>query len=532
MSIKQFNKLIVLFLTVVVVASCSTNSDQSSFEIKGKLNGMTDGKVIFKQTRQQDDVSDTVLVENGEFIYTADITTPVEYEMSIDGTESRLFFYAENTKMTITGHVDSLWMANITGGTINDEQKTFRQSLDNLARDYKLDSLAMLYMKDTSNAEVKQKYIDASEKYSNEYQARKLQYVKEHPASYYSAILVGEISYQKDAVEIEKFLAMLDPKLNDFSVVEELREEINNLKTTDISLDEFIGDTPDVEYTVDNKYLGNQHKNIQYLAALSNDNLCALTKDGNIITIDPSGKKIGEFKSTLKSIPSSIAIDEKSGNIYVLGTNMEVKERKVRGRSYRVENENGVECIVYDSKGTELKNIKLEGIKSATGAKVINDNLIVADFSTKKIVLFDQESGKKLSSIENLRACCKILDFGVNKKNEILVANLGAFRVQAFDYSGKIKYAFGRRGSSINEFHGCCNPVNTANLNNGAIVTVEKDPTRIKVYTKSGARQIEGIQELVKGCTYIPMTSDSKNNFYLASAQSGIVKCVVKSLSK
>jgi hypothetical protein len=45
------------------------------------------------------------------------------------------------------------------------------------------------------------------------------------------------------------------------------------------------------------------------------------------------------------------------------------------------------------------------------------------------------------------------------------------------------------------------------------------------VYTKSGAKKIEGIQELVKGCAYIPMVSDSKNNLYLASANSGIVRC-------
>jgi hypothetical protein len=103
--------------------------------------------------------------------------------------------------------------------------------------------------------------------------------------------------------------------------------------------------------------------------------------------------------------------------------------------------------------------------------------------------------------------------------------NLDAFRELAFDYSGKIQYAFGKRGQSINDFHGCCNPVNVTSLTNGAIVTVEKDPTRIKVYSKSGAKQIAGIQELVKGCRYIPMVSDSKNNLYLASAQSGIIKC-------
>jgi hypothetical protein len=191
-----------------------------------------------------------------------------------------------------------------------------------------------------------------------------------------------------------------------------------------------------------------------------------------------------------------------------------------------------VECLVYDTKGTELKSLTLIGLKTASGAKVINGKLLVSDFSSRKVAIFNSETGAMESTISDLRACCGILDFGVNDKQEILVANLGAFRVQAFDYSGKIKYAFGRRGQGLNDFHGCCNPVNVAFLTNGAIITVEKDPTRIKVYSKSGAKKVEGIQELVKGCTYIPMTFDSKNNLYLASAKSGIIKCVPAPASK
>ena len=92
--------------------------------------------------------------------------------------------------------------------------------------------------------------------------------------------------------------------------------------------------------------------------------------------------------------------------------------------------------------------------------------------------------------------------------------------------TGKNILAFGKRGKELNDFHGCCNPVSVANLSTGAIVTVEKDPTRIKVYSKDGAKQIAGIEELVKGCSYIPMTVDGKDNLYLASPKKGIIKCV------
>ena len=132
----------------------------------------------------------------------------------------------------------------------------------------------------------------------------------------------------------------------------------------------------------------------------------------------------------------------------------------------------------------------------------------------------------KRSSIENLRTCCGILDFSIRNNNEVLVANLGAFRVNCFDYDAKPLFSFGQRGNGLDEFHGCCNPVSVDFLSNGGIVTVEKDPTRIKVYSAEGAKKIGGIDELVKGCSHIPVIVDKNNNIYLASNKEGIIKCV------
>ncbi len=171
----------------------------------------------------------------------------------------------------------------------------------------------------------------------------------------------------------------------------------------------------------------------------------------------------------------------------------------------------------------------MKDLKTATGAKIVNGKLIVADYANKMVAVLNAETGALESSVKDLRVCCGILDFSINADNELLIANLGAFRVMGADFSGNTKFAFGQRGPSIDDFHGCCNPVNVAYLSNGALVTVEKDPTRIKVYSKTGAIQIAGIEELVKGCKYIPMTVDSHDNIYLASARNGLVKCVPNS---
>jgi hypothetical protein len=511
-------------LVVIVLTTACQQKSGTSFELKGKLSGITDGKAILTEIGGDEGIADTIPIKNGEFNYKRELPGPVQVYLTIEDKDYPSYFYAENVVMTLTGHADSLFSAEITGGTVNADEKRFNEGTMEIYKKFKLDSLYRV-MQDNINDATQAEIDTESAKYTAETDLYQLDYIKQNPASYYSAVLVSRISFGMSAEEIEKNLAMLDPKLGDYPIIEEIRENIETLKNTDVKIEAFANDAPDTQFALDKSYPGESLKDMVYLAAFPDDKLCTLRKDGFVCLVGTDGVKISEFKTSLTGRPTALAIDQKNGSLYVLGTIIQEKTNKFRGKEYKYEEKIGVECQVYDSKGTMIRSLPLTGMKTATGAKVINGKLLISDYSSRKVAICNSETGAVESTIDDLRACCGILDFGVNNKEEILVANLGAFRVQAFDYSGKIKYAFGRRGPGLNDFHGCCNPVNVAFLTNGAIITVEKDPTRIKVYTKSGAKKIEGIQELVKGCAYIPMVSDSKNNLYLASANSGIVKC-------
>lgn len=519
-SIRQLSGVLVI---LALTAACQQKAG-TSFELTGKLEGITEGKAILTEISGDDQSADTIPIHKGEFSYKRELPGPIQVYLKIEDKDYPAYFYAENVSMTLTGHADSLFNAVITGGTVNADEKRFNDGTMEIFKKYKLDSLYNIETDKRSDA--LQAEIDAENaRYTAETDLYQLDFIKKNPGSYYSAVLVSRISFGMSAEEIEKNLAMLDPKLGEYPIVEEIRENIETLKNTDVKIEAFANDAPDTEFALDKTYPGDALTDMVYLATFPDDRLCALRKDGFVCVIGSDGKKISEFKTNLKAKPTAIAIDQTNSSLYVLGTITRMKSSKFRGKEYNIEEKIGVECLVYDAKGVELKSLPLSGLKTATGARIINGKLLVSDYSSRKVAIFNCQSGAMESTINDLRACCGILDFGVNDRQEILVANLGAFRVQAFDYSGKIKYAFGRRGPGLNDFHGCCNPVNVAFMTNGAIITVEKDPTRIKVYTKSGAKKVEGIQELVKGCAYIPMTSDSKNNLYLASAKSGIVKC-------
>ncbi len=521
-----FSRFAAIVLLIGAFTAC--NNEPKSFSLNGTLEGITDGKAIMMSLENRDTPPDTAIIKDGKFTFTDTIAEPSMYYLMIDGKRSMVQFYAENAEMTITGHVDSLNNAVIAGGKTQDDANILKGKTKELYEKYKLDELQKeLYQRVDSLKVTPEREAEITavlDKYKEESNQLSENFIKENPKSYYSAILVGQLTYGKSAAEIERYINMLDPKIAATTRITKMREETEEMKKSEVGIDSLITDAHDLAYMVDADFAGKDHQEVIYLSALSNDNICALKSDGSVRIIDAKGKKVSEFKTKMTSKASAIAVD-KTDNIYVFGTLMGKKKVEARGKTTEIDAPVGVECVIFNAKGTKVKELKLADIISATGARVAEGKIMVADTRTRMIAIYNAETGEKTSAIEKLRTCCGILDFSI-RNNEILVANLGAFRVNGFDYAGKPTISFGQRGNGINDFHGCCNPVSVAFLSNGGIVTVEKDPTRIKVYSKEGAKKVEGIEELVKGCAYIPMAVDTKDNVYLASKTGGLVKCI------
>lgn len=280
-------------------------------------------------------------------------------------------------------------------------------------------------------------------------------------------------------------------------------------------------------YTVKGQIGKDQLASISHLAIGANDTLLALDHSGKIVAFDAKGALISTINTGMQNTTAiAVAPDQ---TIHVFSTLTETKKVKSGARMREVRVPVGVEEGIFDLAGKKVSSRKLPHLKSAQAAKIINGKLIVADLSARALVFHDLETGKETSRIKKgLRLCCGIFDFCEAPDNTVAVSNLGAFKVQRFDMNGKLIQEFGKRGRELDDFQGCCNPVSAAYLPSGGILTVEKDPTRIKIYDATGehAAQIEGVEELVKGCSFIPTAVDSKGTIYLAANTKGyIVKC-------
>ena len=515
-------KLVNLLIVLVLFASCNQGDNEKEYIIKGKIKGYKEGAVqLLKHVNDKNPKE--FPVKNGEFIIKGKaFAEPTELNFNLKGHFARFGFYVEKglheysaeliIKKTPYGDMAQLKNGTIRGCIVNDQEKAYRKGINELMyKKYDINKIP----KDQLEEKLAER-DRASEEFN-------IKYVKNHNNEFYSGYVALMLAHGKNAEGIKEIMDMLDPKLNN-QFTKALKAKYKELQKTDVDPSKIIK-AKNVKYAIDKSFDGKVLTNVKYLAMLRNNNVCALFNDGKIKFIDPKGKVVKEIDPKTKEKVTSICSHKDVDMIFALYPLKKEVSRKVRGKIMKYKECYAYSCKAFNLLGEEVKDFKLEGITSAFGSRVFDNRLLVSDYNKKSITVFDINSAKEVSEIKGLRPCCLILDFSINAKKEILVANLGAFRVNAFDITGKKLLAFGKRGRGINEFHGCCNPVSVAYLNSGAIVTVEKDPTRVKIYSNEGAKQVEGIDELVKGCSYIPMIVDAKDNLYLASPKKGMIKC-------
>lgn len=252
--------------------------------------------------------------------------------------------------------------------------------------------------------------------------------------------------------------------------------------------------------------------------AVGKDDFLVVAAGNKILIYDPAKEQSERsFDSGFDRV-TAVAVEGET--IYVFSRKTETKDMEYNGRKYKREIPIGALCKTYSWDGTLIGDLELENLKDVINAKVVEGKIFVSDFGGSHTVrVFDAKTGKGIDSIgKDLRLCCGILDFAIDPKTgEVLIANLGAFKLERYSPQGNLRGSFGKRGSDLDDFQGCCNPVSAAVLPDSNLVVVEKDPSRVKIYSPKGKMlfAFKDLQELVKGCNQVSVVVDTKGRVYL-----------------
>lgn len=224
--------LFYLLAAAVLVASCSS---EPKYSITGKVAG-GDGTVVVLQKRVGSEtvVLDSVTVAGEEFKMTGVVEYPEMVQLLARGKRPILSFYLENAKISITGHIDSLNRAVVTGSTTQDEVNALNESMTALReRNMQIGQEFTAAREAGDTAKMSALRTESSE-LGEKMDALSLDFVKTKTSSFHAPVLLRGMVYDMEAEEIESYLNAFSPEVRASKTATDLAERVAIMKTVAI----------------------------------------------------------------------------------------------------------------------------------------------------------------------------------------------------------------------------------------------------------------------------------------------------------
>jgi peroxiredoxin len=226
-------KLVYLLFGAAIMASCTTTPKAPHYNITGKIDGADSVTFVLQKRVDGKTVKvDSAMVLKGEFVIKGGaFDFPERVSLMAKGRRAGIAFYLENADIVITGKLDSLYLAKITGSKTQDEYAAYQESLKPINEKNK--ALSAEY-KAASDANDKTKMAELEKKGEeiyNEQTAYIKEFIKSHPASFITPTLLQSVSYEMEGPEIESYINSLDTNVAKVSLIIDLKKRVDVMKT-------------------------------------------------------------------------------------------------------------------------------------------------------------------------------------------------------------------------------------------------------------------------------------------------------------
>jgi peroxiredoxin len=226
-------KFIFHVVLLTIIASCN---NKPHYVIKGDIKG-SDGVVFSLQKREDGKfvTIDSARSKKGFFtMKKGAVDYPQMVQLVAGNSRRRTSFYLENSKISITGQIDTLYKANITGSKTQDEYQTFIDSNKSLSDRY---SRTYIEFQAASQADNKVRIAELEKKADSiQTEMRNLQknFVKNNPASFVSPSILASLSYEMEADEINSMITSLDTAVKSVPLIKDIRARMALTKTVTV----------------------------------------------------------------------------------------------------------------------------------------------------------------------------------------------------------------------------------------------------------------------------------------------------------
>ena len=222
-----------LFVIASLIAACTS---EPHYVINGKIDGADSVKfVLQKREAGQTITIDSAIAYKGSFkMKGGSVKYPEMVLLTAQNTRNRTTFYLENSEITITGKLDSLYNAKISGSKTQDVYNGFLESNKKLNEKY-----SKIYDEyqtanqtgDTAKVSQLQKEAEAVE---NEMTELQKDFVKNNPSSFATPSILSGLSYELDGAELESYINAMDTAVANTPIVKDLKERAIKMKAVSI----------------------------------------------------------------------------------------------------------------------------------------------------------------------------------------------------------------------------------------------------------------------------------------------------------
>ena len=227
-------KIICLLAFAGFVGICAAQT--SHYEITGKIDGAEGVKLILQKNVNGRMVNlDTAVVAHGMFKITGG---SVEYPEMVNlitlDKKKGISFYLENSNITISGKLESLDYAKITGSKTQDEILSLTEYIKPMGEKYMTKNTefqAASKTGDTAKMNMLRKQMASM---MNEAKAAEVEFVKKNPSSFATPEILRSVFADLQTSEIESILNAMDPAVAKTPIIVELKSRIDILKTVDL----------------------------------------------------------------------------------------------------------------------------------------------------------------------------------------------------------------------------------------------------------------------------------------------------------
>ncbi len=217
----------------MLLASCSS---EKQYVVKGKIEG-SDSIIFFLQKREAGKfiTLDSAVSKKGVFTLKGGaVDYPVLVQLVAGNTRKRTSFYLENSVITVEGSLDSLFKAEITGSKTQDEYKTFIDTNKPLSDIYSAIYGEYQQATQSGNTALLAEIEKRADSVQNEMLKNQKNFVLNNPSSYVTPSILGSISYEMEADELESIISKLDTTIAALPQVVTLKERLVQMKAVAI----------------------------------------------------------------------------------------------------------------------------------------------------------------------------------------------------------------------------------------------------------------------------------------------------------